>query len=131
MLRLLVFHLSLVILFADGGGGAPVRQGQDTCIPSYRDLSDTPILSRAASWRIYQMVALVGCEKDLETITEEERLLLIQEFEGPVVWSTLDVVVDRELVETRAQVAARMNELLGRDVVTDVVLHDTKVFGHH
>ena len=124
----LLFSVAVVAAYC---AVAPADEGGGACVPSYRDLSDTPILSRAASWRIYQMVALVGCEKDLEMITEEERLLLIQEFEEPVVWSTLDVVVNRELVETRAQVAARMNELLGRDVVTDIVLHDTKVFGHH
>ena len=102
-----------------------------SCHPSFREVSDARIVSTYAVWRVYLMVALVGCRNDLKAITEEERLLLVEELREPTEWHNLMLVRYSNSRDLRAQVSARMNDLLGREVVTDVVFHDTAFIGHN
>ena len=97
------------------------------CVPFSVSLGDDPIDTALGSSRVSFFIALAGCSDDLEGISEEERLQLVEELEKSTTWTAKQLAGRFQEEDLRAEVAERINQVLGREAVTDVLLHSLRV----
>lgn len=119
-----------ILLFA---APRPVAAGEASlCRPSFRQVSaGKPIEADIGSWRVVFKVALIGCREHLEQLSDEEVERLEDELREPEGWSNLRLINPQAAAELRRQVPARLNDVVGRSIVTDVLYHDIHVIDHN
>jgi hypothetical protein len=122
---------SVLVLSIATFSGAPVERGTTGCTPSFREVSDKTIHAEAAYWRLYFSVALVGCKEDLGLLTPEDLDRLKAEFTHPTQWPILLLTTDSKKQSFRDNARSRVNNLLGRDVATDILIHDLTIVDHN
>ena len=105
--------------------GGTVEAGP--CVPFSVSLGDDLIETTLGSSRVSFFITLAGCSNDLEGISEEERLQLIEELEKSTTWTAKRLAERFREEDLRAEVAERINRVLGREAVTDVLLHSLRV----
>jgi hypothetical protein len=107
------------------GGGV-----DSSCSPVFREIASEPIRAEAGSWRVVFMVAIAGRAEDLGGISDQELEMIVDEFRNPSDWSNLLLVKESRTEAMRGKAVARVNTLLGRQVVTDVLVHDVNLIDH-
>ena len=98
------------------------------CVPFSLRLTDPRINLQTESSDISFEVTLIGCREHLNGITGEERAALIEEFEEPTEWSIDRLLKASRQKEFRRTMAARASRVLGREAVTDVLIHRIEVW---
>jgi hypothetical protein len=121
----------LVLLTSTCQRAVPAEHGPAACTPSFREVSDEIIQAEASYWRLYFAVALVGCRADLDLLSTEELEALKKEFTNPTAWPILLLATASKKQSFRETVRLRANTLLGRDIVTDVLIHDLTIIDHN
>jgi len=112
-------------------GEAPATETHFSCTPSFRKISDELIRSEVVDSKINFAVALVGCEKSLQSLTQAELRTITTEFKEPTEWSNFLLFANSMKPEFREKATARVNSLVGRQVATDVfVYYLTHTFYH-
>lgn len=133
---------AVLLLLASLLLSAPIRaeqegpKGEETqareCMPSVVELApDEPINADVEYWRVHFKVALVGCADKLETLTEDELDTLREEFRQPAEWSNLLLVNKETKQDLKSKAVQRVTELLGRQVVTDILFYEIAILDHN
>jgi len=123
MKKRIVLYLFLLLAVATACGGTTANTETSPCVPAFREVSAEPIRAHFGSWRITFNVALIGCAANLEMITKEALAKLANEFQEQEKWSDVLVINGSKEESFRTQAVIRLNEVLGQDVVTDVLFH--------
>lgn len=106
--------------------------GDRLCTPSFLEVSeDGPITAEVGIWEVVFNVALVGCAERLQQLTRQELSSLETEFLEPSGWSNLTLVAESAEAGFRRKAVERVEEILGRRVVTDILFHDITVIDHN
>jgi len=117
-----VLLLALGLLACGQRATLPV-DADPACTPAFRKLSEERVGAEVGSFQVDFSVALLGCKERLRTLTEREVKMIRQEFIEPTDWSTHEVYSIPMHVGFRSRVVNRLNEILGRDVITDVFVY--------
>lgn len=94
------------------------------CDPSGFQLAESGIKTTVDSWEIQLQAHLIGCSHHLSELTPEEVEQLRGVVEGLVAGRQLHLRAELQDEEVREKVVTKMNALLGRTAITDVLLHD-------
>jgi hypothetical protein len=118
------FILGFLALVLTTCGEAPPTEIHFSCTPSFLEVFDKPVRLDLAYWKIYFSVALVGCEESLRSLTQAELRTITIEFKEPTEWFNFLLFADSTKPEFRDKAVAKVNSLVGRQVVTDILVHD-------
>jgi hypothetical protein len=121
----------LLALFLVSCEKAPLEAADGACSPSFREVSAEPLETQFGYWRIFFSVALIGCKERLATLTPEELSKIKEEFTEPSEWSNLLLYADGKSKEFREKGTARVNTILGREVVSDVLICGLTIIDHN
>jgi hypothetical protein len=111
-------------------GEAPPTEIHSSCRSSFLEVFDKPVKVDLAYWKIYFAVALVGCEESLRSLTQAELQTITTEFKETSEWSFIVLFSEFMEPEFRDKAVAKVNFLVGRQVVTDILVHDLTLIEH-
>ena len=123
--------IGLLVLSLATCGRVPAEEVHASCTPSFREISDKPIETAYASWKLFFSVALIGCKESLESLTPAELTTIQDEFREPSEWSNLLLYADATKDDFRGKATARVNAILGRKDVSDVLICDLTIVDHN
>lgn len=126
MRTLLPFTLALLALSLASTGIGAAKEEPHPCTPSFREVTSRPIVTSVAGQTASFSVALIGCKSDLDSLAPADLKRVADEFRNPTRWNTLATVWMPRNKTLRSRATARVNELLGRRVVSDVLITDTE-----
>lgn len=98
------------------------------CTPGFREVSEDLIVAELGTWRLELKVALIGCNEHLTGIRNESLKRIEAEFKNPTLWSNINLVVRYRDLDLRRTATQRVNEILGENLVSDVLLHDLTLY---
>jgi hypothetical protein len=101
------------------------------CVPGFLELFEEPIRAPTGSWQVSFQAALIGCQDSLAGFSDMELERLRNELITPKEWSNIWLLRDHAKEEFRATVVAQLNTAMDRNVVTDVIFHDIKIYDNY
>jgi hypothetical protein len=113
---------------------APAMASDPVCNPTFREASAGELVASAALWRIEFRVAMIGCKSSLESLSNEDLVrigsYLVTE---PAQQANVRLRTARMEPDFRARAVAGLNEVVGREAVSDVLFHDIAMYdvSHH
>jgi hypothetical protein len=131
-MRIAISGLMLLLLPGLACGSPAARVEDDPCTPSFLVVPSQGLIdAEVGTWRVLFKVALVGCAEDLEQLSQEDLTSLEGEFREPSKWSNLLLPNEADDPSFRHTVVQRIDEILERHLVTDVLFHDVTVLDHN
>jgi len=137
MISRLCLTAGILILLPSACGKIPakeeilVERERTPCTPSFRELPNKEIHVDAGTWQIYFSAILIGCEKDISSLTPEELSAIAIGLEKYRGLPSFRLSVEATWPKTRAVAKERVNALLGRSIVTDVFIYNVTIIDHN
>lgn len=122
---------SLILLYSGcSAGGADSKPDQTTCTPHLEIINEETLIAEPGVWRIHFDVALVGCQSSIESISSRQRKALREEYLDPSAWSILMLQQRAATKDFRKTATRRTNEILGGNLVTDVLFFNVTIYDY-
>lgn len=128
--RRFTLAIVFVVLGVAASVGAAAAKPSSACEPGALRLGQAALEARGSGWKVDFSVDLIGCKKNLAAITPVETRSLDKEFENPTQLTILLIVAAPRGEILRERATARVNELLGRKAITDVLISGVTLWDH-
>lgn len=102
--------------------GDPITadQDRDDCDVGEVELAEAPLQVEVGAWAFLVGSRISGCDADLQAITDGEKALALEVVEGAVVGHHLHLIRLADDEDFRADLARKVNAVVGREVAETV-----------